>query len=253
MTAVAFMAARHGLIQSIIVDPLLHWDLWPLARTGASDTCVARGSEGESRGGEGVTSLSACLWSVQPQLRSRVWPPGQWGYWELLTLATGHLTLLSLGLGELSLVQDPVAVAYPPPHAWSKKRSGPNKRGQGSSGGRFMSLCSSNSLLAGRLSSKLWLICSWWMMNLYSLAMMFLKLAIDIVAKKRLNSKMWRKWSCQQLYMLNIELTLLQQTEFSLVALKRGYLHLTGNNFQDKQPARASAQFRVLKMQRFMI
>lgn len=117
MTAVAFNAARHGPIQCIKVDPLLHWGLWPLARTGASDTCVARGSGGESRGesggGDGLTSLSACLWSVRPQLRSRIWPLGQWCYWELLTPATGHLTLLTLGLRELSLVQDPVAEAYP--------------------------------------------------------------------------------------------------------------------------------------------
>lgn len=34
-----------------------------------------------------------------------------------------------------------------PLHAWSQKWSGPNKRGQGSSAGRFMSLRSSNSLL----------------------------------------------------------------------------------------------------------
>lgn len=109
----ALVAAHHGPVQRIKVDPLLHWDLWPLARAGASDTCVARRSGGESGGGEGLTSLSASLWSVRPQQRSRVWPLGQWGYWELLTPATGHLTQLTLGLGELSLVQDPVAVAHP--------------------------------------------------------------------------------------------------------------------------------------------
>lgn len=109
----ALVAAHQGPIQRIKVDPLLHWDLWPLARTGASHTCVARGSGGESGGGEGLTSLSASLWSVRPQLRSRVWPLGHWGYWELLTPATGHLTLLTLGLRELSLVQDPVAVVHP--------------------------------------------------------------------------------------------------------------------------------------------
>lgn len=66
--------AHHGPIQHIKVNPLMHQDLWPLAGTGASDTCVARGSRGESGGGADLTSLSASLWSVQPQLRSRVWP-----------------------------------------------------------------------------------------------------------------------------------------------------------------------------------
>lgn len=53
------------------------------------------------------------LSSVQPQLRSRVWPPGWEGYWEPLTHATGHLTLHGLGLRELSLIRDPVAVLHP--------------------------------------------------------------------------------------------------------------------------------------------
>ena len=107
------VAAHHVPIRCIKVDPPLHWNLWPLARTGASDTCVARGSRGESGGGESLTSLYASLRSVRPHLRSRVWPVGYWGYWELLTPATGHLTLLTLGLRELSLVQEPVAVAHP--------------------------------------------------------------------------------------------------------------------------------------------
>lgn len=39
-------AAHHDPIQHIKVDALLQWNLWPLARTGASDTCVVRGSGG---------------------------------------------------------------------------------------------------------------------------------------------------------------------------------------------------------------
>lgn len=145
-------AVHHGLIQSNKLEPLLHWNLWPLARTGAFDTCVARGSGGESGGGEGLTSLSASLRSVRPQLRSRVSPLGQGDYWELLTPATCHLTLLTLALRELSLVQEPVA-ANPPFHHKSRVRNGQgkNKRGQGSNAGRFMSLWSSDSLLALRL------------------------------------------------------------------------------------------------------
>lgn len=153
-------AVHHGLIQSNKLEPLLHWNLWPLARTGAFNTCVARGSGGESRGesggGEGLTSLSASLRSVRPQLRSRFSPLGQGDYWELLTPATCHLTLLTLALRELSLVQEPVA-ANPPFHHQPRVRNGQgkNKRGQGSSAGRFMSLWSSDSLLALRLCRNL--------------------------------------------------------------------------------------------------
>lgn len=196
-------------------------DLWPLAGTGASDTCVARGSRGESGGGVGLTSLPASLWSVRPQLRSRVWPLSQGGYWELLTLATGHLILLTLGLSELCLVQDPVAAAHPSaPPAQFKTRSGLNKRGQGSSAGRFMSLWSSNSLLAHRLNWKLWIVRCWWMMNLSRPVMLFLPFATVL---ELLHPRSWTvKCVGNDLASLCIRCTLSYHfLQFSLMTLER--------------------------------
>lgn len=74
-TASWSVEANHSPIQCLKVDPLLHWDLWPLARTGASDTCVARGSGG----GEGLTSLSASLRGVRSQIRVKGLTPGPEG------------------------------------------------------------------------------------------------------------------------------------------------------------------------------
>lgn len=140
-----------------------------------------------------------------------------------------------------------------PPQAWSKKWSGPNKRGQGSSTGRFMSLCSSPSLLAERISSKLQFISSWWMMNLYWLAVLFFLLphhGIDTAAEQRLKCEIAGKRPCLLLYCLYIKpsLNFLLWHQKEIPALVS-----TWNYLQDKQAVRASAQFRVLKMYKFTI
>lgn len=169
-------------IQRIKADPLLHWDLWPSAMTGASDTCVARGSRGESGGGEDLTSLSTCLWSVRPQLRSRVRPLGQWCYWKLLTLATGHLTLLTLG-----------AFLGPGPCSCSLsfRRMPGVRNGQGRTNevraAVLGDLCPSAAPIAFWLGdwAGSWFIRSWWMMNLYGLAMLFLYFAMLLTVLQR--------------------------------------------------------------------
>lgn len=124
----ALAAAHHDPIQHIKLDALLPWNLWPLARTGALDTCVVRGS-----GGGEKLDLILSLPKKHPvaaEVKGLTFGPG--GLLQLLTPATGHLTSRTLGPQELSLVLDPMAVAQ------RKNRSGLNQQGQDRGAGRFM-------------------------------------------------------------------------------------------------------------------
>lgn len=117
-----------------------------LGRTGASDTCVTTQSGGECEGEKGSTSYSTrvCVsnhcWGQGLVLWASKVIENYWPLWQ------ATWPCLPLGSWHVSLVQDSTAVAYPST-AWSQRWSEPNKRGQHSSAGRFMSLRSSNSFL----------------------------------------------------------------------------------------------------------